>query len=282
MPSPRIGTYNVLIPRTDTPGKGPDLWFERREDVVQTILEEFDLVGLQECSFNEEYQQGEFITEKLLEQGWETYTPSQHKLFADSFHERLPIFWRPEKFKVESAAQLLLSSWTQAELEQVPILENRYASFVKGRLVTGQRLLFITLHMQHQTATASRIEQSFANLKREEAQRRILTALMNSRKPEELVVIAGDFNTSDPLLLLEQAGLKEVSSIAKSLERWECNSFHDWADPLPTGTEHFDRIFVTDELAGGRARIGESLASDHFPVSYKLPELPRTPFDVIL
>jgi endonuclease/exonuclease/phosphatase family metal-dependent hydrolase len=273
MSSPRIGTYNVLIPRTDTPGKGVDLWLSRREDVVETILEEFDIVGLQECSFNEDYRQGEYITERLLEEGWHTYNPSEHKLFNDRFHERIPIFWRPEAFHVDSAAQLLMSSWTPEELEQVPILENRYASFVKGRLPGGKHLMFFTLHLQHQTSAASQLESSFAHLKREESQRRLLQALMKTRRAEESVVIAGDFNTGEPLRLLEQAGFKEISTVAKSLERWEHNSFHDWEAPL--GGEHFDRVFVTPELEGGDARIGESLASDHFPVSYRLPELAR-------
>jgi endonuclease/exonuclease/phosphatase family metal-dependent hydrolase len=164
-----------------------------------------------------------------------------------------------------------MSSWTPQELEQVPILENRYASFVKGKLPSGKSLIFFTLHLQHQTATASQIETSFARLKREESQRRLLQALINTRRPDESVVIAGDFNTCDPLLLLEQSGFKEISSVAKSLERWDHNSFHDWESPLPRESAHFDRIFVTPELANGEARIGESLASDHFPVSYKLP-----------
>lgn len=268
MLSPRIGTYNVLIPRTDKPGKGPEFWFKRREAVVQTILDEFDIVGLQECSFGKPYKQGEFITDRLLAKGWATYNPSKHKLFDDLFHERLPIFWRPDAFTLEDAGQLLMSSWTPAELEQVPILENRYASFVKGELASGQKLTFFTLHMQHQTATASSLEQICTHHKREESQQRIVEAFQNVENMDGLVIVAGDFNTAESQRLLEQAGLQEVSSSASFLERWEHNSFHDWKAPLKG--KHFDRIFVTSKLGGGIARIGESLASDHFPVSYTL------------
>jgi len=271
MASPRIGTYNVLIPRTDHPEKGEDFWFERRDDVIATLQEEFDIVGLQECSFGESHQQGEYITEKMVEAGWHTYTPGTHGIFTDPFHKRLPIFWRPEALAVESAAQLLLSSWSDRELEQVPILENRYASFVKGVLPTGQRLLFFTLHLQHQTATAEPLEAAMTKLKRDESQRRLLTALMHTQQSGDLAVIAGDFNTAEKLTQFETAGLQEVSSAAAHLERWEHNSFHDWDDQM--NGVHFDRIFVSEGLVGGDARIGESEASDHYPVSYRLPEL---------
>lgn len=271
MNTPRIGTYNVLIPRTDTPVNEAHSWRERREAVVNTIVDEFEIVGLQECNFGEAYEQGEFIVEELERRHWQSYIPSKVKLFNDHFHERLPIFWKPEIFELEEAGQIELSSWSPHELEQVPILEKRYSSFIKGRLHDGRSLLFFTLHLQHAIANASPLELALARMKREESQSRLLQTLGAKVHAHYLVIVAGDFNTAEPLFNFEESLLLEVAKAAKVKERWSYNSFHDWK--APAAGKHIDRIFVTAELAGGVAKIGTSLASDHFPVSYQLPAL---------
>lgn len=270
MPSPRIGAYNILIPRADKPDKGSDSWFFRCDGVVQTILDEFEIVGLQECSFGLPCKQGEFVTDKLTSRGWETYNPSLIKNFQDVFHERLPIFWKPEVFTLENSGQFELSGWSPEELASVPILEKRYASFIQGRLASGRRLLFFTLHLQHQTKNPTELEMFFAKQKREEAQVRLLDAIRTQRRSGESVIVAGDFNTPEVLPRLETSELQEVSRVAKTRERWECNSFHDWNPQARS--EHIDRIFVSSDLNSGIARIGDSLASDHFPVSYQLAD----------
>lgn len=268
MSSLRIGTYNILMPRTDHLTKGVASWIERKESVIDTIDQEFDFVGLQEVEFNEPHLQGEQLTEELENRGWVGYIPSRDKLFKDRFHERLPIFWRPEVFKLHRAGQILLSSWLPHELSQVPILENRYGSFVKGTLSSGQKLTFYTLHFQHQTSGAQLLESQVTQLKRAEAQRSLVTHLLNNQEKDELVIIAGDFNSSEPLLEFAAAGIREVNSVVENLERWDHDSFHDWKDPK--NGNHFDRVFISKEVSGGSARIGDSLASDHYPVVYKL------------
>lgn len=263
----RLGTYNVLIPRTDTQGKGLNSWLSRREGVIETIDSDFDFVGLQECSFHEDHLQGQYIRDELTARGWDSYIPQEHKQFSDEFHERLPIFWRRGIFTAEETGQLLLSSWTTAELSEVPILENRYASYVGGKLSNGQRLLFVTLHLQHTTAVPTPEELNLTELKRVEAHR-VLRDFLAARPAHESIFVAGDFNSVvTPHELLGR--VVPAEGVAKTLERWEHDSFHDWE--VPIGGGHLDKLLVSSDLSGGTLRIEESRQSDHYPVSYKLP-----------
>lgn len=263
----RLGTYNVLIPRTDTQGKGLNSWLSRREGVIETIDSDFDFVGLQECSFHEDHLQGQYIRDELAARGWDSYIPQEHKPFSDEFHERLPIFWRPGIFTAKETGQLLLSSWTAAELASVPILENRYASYVGGQLSDGRRLLFVTLHLQHTTAAPTAAELKLTKVKRVEAHR-VLRDFLATRPMDESIFVAGDFNsvvTPDELI----GRVVPAENVASTLERWENDSFHDWE--VPIGGGHLDKLLVSSDLSGGILRIEESRQSDHYPVSYTLP-----------
>lgn len=262
----RLGTYNVLIPRTDTQGKGLSSWLSRREGVIETIEADFDFVGLQECSFHEDHLQGQYIRDELTARGWDSYIPQDTKSFADEFHERLPIFWRKGMFTVEEEGQLLLSSWNEAELALVPILENRYASYVSGRLFDGRKLLFVTLHLQHTTATPTPVESILTAGKRLEAQG-VLRQFLEARPVDESIFVAGDFNAVDePSSLYGRVILGELA--AERLERWPHDSFHDWEESIGGG--HLDKVLISSDLSGGILRIEESRQSDHYPVSYKI------------
>jgi endonuclease/exonuclease/phosphatase family metal-dependent hydrolase len=263
----RLGTYNVLIPRTDTQGKGISSWLSRREGVIETIDHDFDFVGLQECSFHETHLQGQYIREQLTSRDWESYIPKDEKLFPDEFHERLPIFWRKGAFKLEEKGQLLLSSWTTQELEQVPILENRYGSYVAGKLMNGRKIIFVTVHLQHTTEKPSQLEMDLTALKRYEAHK-VLRNFLDSRPMDESLFVAGDFNAPEEPRALH-ARVIPAENVAASLERWEHDSFHDWEHPM--GSNHLDKVLVSRDLQGGHLRIGESRQSDHYLVSYTLP-----------
>lgn len=264
----RAGTYNVLIPRTDTQGKGLGSWLSRREGVIETIDHDFDFVGLQECSFRKDHLQGQYIQEELAARGWEGYIPAAMKLFPDEFHERLPIFWRKGVFSMETQGQILLSSWTPEELRALPILENRYASYVSGTLTdSGIKLLFVTLHLQHTTANSTVLEQALTAQKRSDAQS-VLKSFLHSRQEGESIFVAGDFNTvEEPTALYGRVTPAEFT--ATTLERWEDDSFHDWEEPIGGG--HLDKVLISSDLSGGILRIGDSRQSDHYPVTYTLP-----------
>lgn len=262
----RIGTYNVLIPRDDHPDKGTSSWLKRRDSVVDTIDSEFDLVGLQECSFRIEHQQGDFLVSELRSRGWEVYAPTTG--FSDEFHRRVPIFYRKDRFELKAAKQLQVSSWFPIELMQVPSLENRYASFVSGLVDGSKPLVFGNTHLQHTTHSPSAVEASITAMKRQEAAGVLVDELQEPLNTGTPVALVGDFNAHEPFDAFRKAGLFDSSSLAQQTERFEHNSFHDWE--YPKFGEHLDRIYVTGSLASGTHRVGDALCSDHYPVSYSL------------
>ena len=159
------------------------------------------------------------IHEKLQDRGWEGYLPWEPKLFADEFHERIPIFWRPELFELLESGQLLLSSWTEEELAEVHILENRYGSFVRLSIRgTEETLWFYTLHLQHETSRADARELELAREKRAQAERTIAKHIQDHVGSEETVILGGDFNTVAPLLLPS-----EIAGLRKSDPCWQGN-----------------------------------------------------------
>jgi len=262
----RVGSYNVLIPRDDRPNKAQESWERRKAAVIETIEVGFDLVGLQECSTFPPHRQAGYIVEKLRDRGWASYLPWDHKLFADDFHERIPIFWRPDLFELLDAGQLLLSSWTDEEIAEVPILENRYASFVK-LLVKGSDhvLWFYTLHLQHETSRAGERELELAHEKREDGEHVVADHIHDHVGLGETVILGGDFNTVElSPYLFERAGLRDVSELAGWVKHWERNSFHNWDHPL-TG-EHIDHMLIAGPARVEEAEIVHSNASDHHPV----------------
>lgn len=259
----RVGSYNVLIPRDDSPGKAQDSWESRKASVVETIDSSFDLLGLQECSTAPHHRQSSYLVEELTARGWVGYLPWESKLFEDEFHERLPIFWRPELFELISSGQLLLSSWTEEELLSVPTLENRYASFVELRSRTcGSKLWFYTLHLQHQTATASEIEATLTELKREQSQTLLAEHMASAIARGETVVLGGDFNS--PRVSGSLSSLANICSKADIVENWHLDSFHDWIHP--ENSEHIDHVLFAGPGRVRNASIVLSNASDHHPV----------------
>ena len=261
----RIGTYNVLVPRDDKPNKAQESWESRKAAVVETIDSGFDLVGLQEVSSWPPHGQASYLVEELGARGWAGYYPWVRKLFADEFSERVPIFWRPELFTLLEEGQLFLSGWNQAELALVPILEARYASFVKLQTVDGSVLWFYTLHLQHERLEASAIESQFARAKREEGQRVVAEHIRKNRAEGETAIVAGDFNASETSpVLAELAGLENITARAESVENWGFNSFHDWRHPEES--EHIDHVLITGPGEVSEASIVLSNSSDHHPV----------------
>lgn len=265
----RVGTYNVLIPRDDKADKAQMSWESRKAAVVETIDQGFDLVGLQECSTAPTHGQASYLLDELTARGWTGYYPWESKLFADEFHERLPIFWRPELFTLLDSGQILLSSWTDEELSETPILEARYASFVKLQAVNGAILWFYTLHLQHATENGSPREVLAAQSKQEQGQQRVAEHIRSHVLENETVVLGGDFNT--PTLsttLFESTGLENIVQRAKSVQNWDSNSFHDWS--YPQDGAHIDHMLFAGPVSILEASMVQSSASDHFPVRAKV------------
>ena len=265
----RVGTYNVLIPKDHRADKPQESWEYRKASVIETIDQGFDLIGLQECSTASNSDQSDYILKELTSRGWTGYYPWESKLFPDEFHERLPIFWRPELFTLLDAGQLLLSSWTEEELSEVPILEARYASFVKLQAVTGAILWFYTLHLQHETEECSPGESAMARAKREQGQQRVAEHICNHVLEDEAVVLGGDFNTSTTsIVLFELAGLESIELRAEFVQNWDSNSFHDWESPRDG--KHIDHILFAGPVLILEAAIVQSNASDHYPVKTRI------------
>lgn len=264
----RFGTYNVLIPRPDKENKGLQSWLSRRKGVVSTIDERFDFVGLQECSFDQRHRQGEYITEELSARGWDSYLAEDSGRFTDEFHERVPIFWRRGLFTPEQAGQVLLSSWSEKELEKVPTLENRYGTYVKGHLSSGLPFAFLNVHLQHTRAEANSHELHITAMKRQESYRKMLMVMHNLHGEKAEFMVVGDFNSPQEPTHFRDYGLLSVHEVARGVEHWESNSFHNWE--YPSLSQHLDKMYVTSGLRGGLARIELSDASDHYPVSYAI------------
>lgn len=261
----RVGSYNVLIPRVDKLNKDQESWENRKAGVVDTIDFNFDLLGLQEVSSWPPYGQASYLVEELSARGWTGYYPWEQKLFADEFSDRVPIFWRSEMFTLLGHGQLLLSSWTPEELTQVPILEARYASFVKLQTADSKTLWFYNLHLQHETLQASAIESTLARAKREDAQQTLAAHIVSSCKQGETVVVAGDFNSSKvSSCLFEIARLENIVSRTEQVENWTANSFHDWRHPVDS--EHIDHVLIAGPSTVIEASIVLSNFSDHHPV----------------
>jgi len=262
----RVGSYNVLIPRDDRPNKAQESWEKRRAAVIETIEVGFDLVGLQECSTFPPHRQAGYIVEKLTDRGWTGYLPWEHKLFDDPFHERIPIFWRPALFELLDAGQLLLSSWTNEELAEVPILENRYASFVKLLHRESQQVVwFYTLHLQHETSRATEREAELAQEKREQGEHLVADHIHDHVALGETVILGGDFNAVDVSPYLhDRAGLEDVANLASVVKNWQRNSFHNWDHPLEG--KHIDHMLIGGPARVEEAEIVHSNASDHHPV----------------
>lgn len=255
----------MLVPRHDKPNKAQESWESRKASVVETIDSNFDLVGLQEVSSWPPHGQASYLVENLEPLGWTGYYPWAHKLFADEYSERIPIFWRPELFTLLDSGQFLLSGWNQAELALVPILEARYASFVKLQTADGSILWFYTLHLQHETTAASPIEAKYARAKREEGQQVLAKHIQRHRAPGETAIVAGDFNASEVSpVLSELVGLEDIAQRARSVENWRFNSFHDWRHP--EDSEHIDHVLISGPGEVSEAAIVLSNASDHHPV----------------
>lgn len=267
MASITLGTYNILVPRPQTKEKTHS-WDNRKREVVSTIVNNFDIVGLQEVDTNPAYQQSFYMLEEMVKHGWEAYMPGvTHKTEHDSttqFHSRVPIFWNPQILHPLSLHSILLSNAYPSEEKETPIVENRYCSYGLFETYNGKTLFFATHHLQHGFDHGI-AEQVMAARKQADALKILgnLAETMNDHP----VVIAGDFNNTNPWSLLDvNYGLQNSFDVASEVSEQKFNSFHNWQNPLLLDSSHIDHVFVNDKVQVEKAAVILSKASDHYPI----------------
>lgn len=274
----RLGTYNILIPRPDKEEKGHP-WRARRQQVIATIEDNFDLIGLQEVDSSPEHGQAAYVAQELQALGWSGYEP-EHDLpapYGDVFHHRLPIYWREELFSLQKAGVFKISGWTPEELALMPILEDRYCTYARlTHRATGVSFLMLNTHFQHgldrspleRTIALAKQAESFAKVRKE-----LATASLSTP-----VFFLGDFNNDSPVLRsLYEEGFNDAQQSALALPRihWAHNSFHNWEEPRPKEGKHIDHLLwrLPSGFSPLSAQVILSEASDHYPLQLEVEYL---------
>lgn len=266
--SNRFGSYNILIPRPDKKEKG-HLWENRKEELIQTIINNTDVIGLQEYDTSSAFDQGKYVEEELFSRGWQGYLPQydESSEFTDEFHHRLPIFWREDIFTKVNCGIFKLSGFSLMEQYATPIVEDRYCSWVDlAEKVSGKQVRIYNLHQQQHTVSASSAEKTMAYKKQYDG---LVNLSSHIKQVEGNVIVLGDFNNIDvPSWFIHNTGLTEAwDKVAADFAfNKQFNSFHNWLVPLNEESEHIDHILVSPSVEVSRVEVVLSDASDHFPL----------------
>ncbi|MDX2151796.1 MAG: endonuclease/exonuclease/phosphatase family protein [Bryobacteraceae bacterium] len=251
-----VMTFNVRFPST---GDGPDVWENRRHQLVETIREQRpDLIGTQELF----HSQGEFIAAQLPEFAW--FGIGRR---GDRADEHMGVFYRKDRFRVLESGNFWLS-----ETPEVPGSSSWNMSL--PRLVTwglfefldtSRRFYFFNTHFPHrgQEDMASRA-----------ACARVLAERLAKLPPDVPIVLTGDFNTgpaSEPYRLLN-AQLTDAWTAAATRLGPE-GTFHGFRG-VP-GPQRIDWILFRGPF---RSLLAQTITraengrypSDHFPVWARL------------
>jgi endonuclease/exonuclease/phosphatase family metal-dependent hydrolase len=264
-----IGTYNILIPRPDINEKG-QLWVNRKERVVDTIVENFDLVGLQEVDVSDRFGQSDYVYSQLVAAGFSGYVPNitDASPYLDEFHSRVQIFWKTDKLRPLALGSIQLSGVFPGEEVETPIVENRYASYGVFETNEGVRFLFVTLHLQHGLDHRP-VDQEMCLRKQRESMV-VLRNLVESIG-EQNVLLVGDFNNVSPELTpLCSLGLVDVADLDNEFVNRQHATFHNWDKERDSAGGHIDKVLVRGDVRLGRAEVVLSHASDHYPIRVEL------------
>lgn len=198
----RVMTFNVRLPLKSD---GLDYWDNRRDLLVETIRRYSpDVIGTQELF----YVQGQYIVEKLPEYEW--FGLSRRGNQED---EHMGVFYRKDRLRVAESGNYWLS-----ETPDVPGSMSWGINFprmvtwaVFEDLRTKRRFYFANTHFPHRDID----EQARVNCAS------ILAGRLRARPPDEVLIVAGDFNTdvaSQSHKILTQVGLRDAWEAAARRE----------------------------------------------------------------
>jgi len=207
----RVMSFNVRYPSQDD---GPNIWENRRDTLVRTILaKDPDVMGTQELF----HLQGEYIVEKAPAYGW--FGISRRGNQED---EHMGVFYKKEKLRLVESGNFWLSetpeipgsiSWDMSLPRMVT-----WALF--ERLDNGTRFYFYNTHFAH------RREDDNARLE----SAKLLVQRLRALPRDVPVIVTGDFNApagEQVYRTLLEAGLEDAwtkaptrSGAETTLSRW--------------------------------------------------------------
>lgn len=255
-PSPRpieAMSFNI---RYGTADDGGNRWERRRELVLATLRDGGDVLGLQEAM---PFQVAE-ITAALPGFAVESRT----REVDPAAGEACPILWRSERFDADPADRgtfWLSESPETAGSRSWDAALPRVATFV--RLVDradGRGFYVFNTHLDHRGPKA-----------REESARLLGRRIAERKRPDEPVILLGDFNDgpdSPAIRSLAAAGLVDAWRAANPAAA-ETGTFNGWKDSV--GPERIDFVLATAGLVPMSAAIDARRPdgrwpSDHLPV----------------
>lgn len=259
-----VASYNVQIPlakATEYP------WSFRKNELLANITQLADVLCLQEVSYEDEAQ-GYEIAEALQYSKYVGFEPAKlpSLIYPDVFHQRIPIFWKSEKFEqVSDGHVMLLTTGTAEQQMEHPYLENRYCSLVLlEEKKTGKRFYTGNVHLQH---VPIGLEHILAYRETQLLGLRVLEQYIADVNTYNLpALVAGDYNMVDADL----AGFSDTVQKAQEVHGSGFSSYHGYSmEPLKNGD--IDHVLVNSRISVAKHELLTNVGgSDHFPVRVEL------------
>ena len=174
----RVMTFNVRYPSKDD---GPNIWENRRDILVQTILQKDpDILGTQELFF----LQAQYIEEKAPAYAW--FGVSRRGNRED---EHMGVFYKKDKLKLVDSGNFWLSQTpgTPGSMSWDVSLPRMVTWGLFERLGSGKRFYFYNTHFPHRREDdAARLECA-----------KVIAGRLGSLSADVPVIVTGDFNSPD-------------------------------------------------------------------------------------
>ena len=258
----RVMTYNI---RLDTPADGLNSWEHRRDNLTSQIYWlRPDVFGLQEVVINQKHD----ITEAFR---LDFALVGAGRDDGKDAGESSPIGYNIHRFKLLASGTFWLSPTPDVPSKGWDAAYPRVATWVRLRENKGGKvILAINTHWDHIGVEARK--QSALQLKQ---------WLMDKRKPEDHVVVLGDFNAepdSEPLAILTDlkspVSLRSAALNSTFRPFGPKGTFNDFKFQ-PEAVKAIDHILVGGQKGGEiwisryaviAQNVDGRMISDHFPV----------------
>lgn len=254
-PPLRVMTYNI---RLDLAEDGANRWSNRRDQFIgQVALMHPAILGLQEVVPGQKAD---------LERALPDY--AFLGIPREEGGESANVAFDRNVFRLQSSGTFWLSPTPNVPSKGWDAAYSRVATWTHlVRRSDGQRFLALNTHLDNEGRQA-----------RLEGARQIARWIAANRKPDELVVMTGDFNSlahQPPVRLLTSAplGLRDSRTISRTPPVGPEGTWNGFrAIPLPEDEMRIDFVLVDPKIGVERYAVlawhieGNRVASDHFPV----------------
>lgn len=258
----RVMTYNI---RLDTPADGLNSWAHRRDNLTSQIYWlKPDIFGLQEVVINQKRDIAEAFRFDFALVG-------AGRDDGKDAGESSPIGYNIHRFKLLKSGTFWLSTTPDTPSKGWDAAYPRVATWVRLREKKGGKvILAVNTHWDHVGMEARK--QSALQLKQ---------WLTDNRKPEDHVVVLGDFNAepdSEPLTILTDqkspVSLRSAALNATFLPFGPRGTFNDFK-LQPEAAKAIDHILVGGQKGGEiwisryaviAQNVDGRMISDHYPV----------------